>query len=75
MEKIIKISSYTERLPKKDCKVKVAVKKNDWNKMNCIKTEIFENALYIGGFVSVDRGKNFYLAGNFLFHKLKRKPD
>ena len=72
METIIKCSSYSENLPLNNCKVKVTVKKKDWNKNNSIKTEIFNNAIYDSGFVSIDGGKNFYLGGNFLFHKLKR---
>ena len=71
--KVIKCSSYTEKLPINNCNIKVAVKNDEWCKNDTIKTEVFPNAIYNSGFVSIDSGKNFYLAGNFLFHKLKRK--
>ena len=72
-KQIIKTSSYTASFPHNWSEtIKVAVKVKNWNKNECIETEVFENAIYDQGFVSVDGGKSFYLAGNFLFHKLKR---
>lgn len=71
-EKIIKTSSYTDKLPVDNCNVKVAIKNKNWNNNNAIKTEVYDNAIYDSGFVSIDGGKNFYLGANFLFHKLKR---
>ena len=72
-ESIIKTSSYTANFPEDSCKVKVAVKKHlDWSSRNSFKTQIFENAIYEGGFVSIDGDNNYYLGSNFLFHKLKR---
>lgn len=70
--KTIKTSSYTDSFPTKSCNVKVAIKSKDWKHNDCIKSEVYENSIYDSGFVSVDGGKNFYLAGNFIFHKLKR---
>lgn len=72
METIIKCSSYSENLPVDNCTVKVAVKNKDWKSNNSIKTEVYTDAIYDSGFVSIDDGKNFYLGANFLFHKLKR---
>lgn len=72
METIIKTQSYTENFPSDNCNIKVAIKKKDWNINQSIKTVVYENSIYEDGFVSIDGGKNFYLGGNFLFHKLKR---
>lgn len=72
METIIKCASYTEKIPIDNCNIKVAIKKNDWNKNDVIKTEVYPNAIYQDGFVSIDGGDVFYLGSNFIFHKLKR---
>lgn len=72
MKTIIKISSYTENFPINNCNVKVVIKEKSWNNNQSIKVKVYENGIYENGFVSVDGGKNFYLGGNFLFHKLKR---
>lgn len=72
METIIKCSSYSENLPVDNCSVKVAVKKKNWKSNNSIKTEVYSDAIYDNGFVSIDNGENFYLGVNFIFHKLKR---
>jgi hypothetical protein len=71
--KIVKISSYSENLPESNCMVKVAVKKSGWFRNDCIKTQVYENAIYEDGFVSLDGGNDYYLGFNFLFHKMKRK--
>lgn len=71
MKTIIKTQSYTENFPIDNCRVKVAIKRKDWKNNQSIKTEVYE-AIYEDGFVSIDGGKDYYLAGNFLFHKLKR---
>lgn len=68
---LIKTASYTANLPKNTCKVKVAVKQVGWQKQDVIKTEVFENATYDSGMVSID-GEGYYLASIFIFHKLKR---
>lgn len=77
MEGTIKISSYTTAYPKEKCKVKVAVKTKEilssTNPKDNFKTDIYEDAIYEPGFVSLDGGKSFYLASNFIFHKLKRQ--
>jgi len=75
--KIIKLSSYSENFPDESCTVKVAVKPITWEKEkknDSIRTFVYENADYEGGFVSIDGGKSYHLAYNFLFHKLKRIP-
>lgn len=72
MENIIKVSSYTEELPNNNCNIKVAIKKENWDKNNAIKLDVYENAIYEDGFVSIDGGINYYLGYNFIFHKLKR---
>ena len=72
METIIKTSSYSEKLPSNTCNVKVAVKVDGWNYNDAIKTDVYEDAIYESGFVSIDKGETFYLGFNFLFHKLKR---
>lgn len=72
IETIIKCSSYSESLPTNNCIVKVAIKKKEWANNNTIKTEVYNDAIYNNGFVSIDDGETFYLASNFLFHKLKR---
>ncbi|MCF7796066.1 hypothetical protein K9M42_03150 [Patescibacteria group bacterium] len=79
MKTIIKMQSYSENFPINNCIIKVAVKKKVWdvnknikNVNQAIKTEVYENAIYENGFVSVDSGKTFLLADNFIFHKLKR---
>ena len=70
---VIRLSSYTRSCPKRRCKIKVAGVPKGWNGIDeAIKTTVFENAEYNAGFVSVDGGKNWYLAGNFFFHKVKR---
>lgn len=69
---IIKLQSYTAELPKENCTIKVAVKVTDYFKNNCLKTQVFTDAIYEDGFISIDGGKNFYLPHKFLFHKLKR---
>jgi len=71
MKTIIKTQSYTENFPIDNCRVKVAIKIRNWKNNQSIKTEVYEEAIYEDGFVSID-GKDYYLAGNFLFHKLKR---
>ena len=68
---IIKTQSYTDNFPISNCDVKVAVKTKDWNNNCAIKTDVY-NAIYDSGFVSIDGGKTYYLAVNFIFHKLKR---
>lgn len=72
MNTIIKLSSYTETFPMANCNVKVAIKTENWNNNKSIKTEVFGSAIYDSGFVSIDGGEKFYMAGNFLFHKMKR---
>lgn len=72
MEKVIKTSSYTKNLPNHNCNVKVAIKTDDWDKNDTIKTKVYEDAIYDSGFVSIDGGDKFYIGGNFIFHKLKR---
>ena len=72
-ETIIKTSSYTESFPEVSMKLKVAYKTPNWNTTEAIKTLTFEDALYDGGFVSINGGKSYALAYNFLFHKLKRE--
>ncbi|WP_338761795.1 hypothetical protein WAF17_16215 [Bernardetia sp. ABR2-2B] len=69
---IIKLQSYTSKLPKTNCTIKVAVKVTDFHKNDCLKTQVFTDAIYEDGFVSIDGGKDFHLAHQFLFHKLKR---
>ena len=71
-ETIIKTQSYTNKFPKSNCIVKIALKKQDWNKDSQFKTQVVEEAIYEDGFVSLDGGKSYALASNFLFHKLKR---
>ena len=71
MKSVIKTSSYTDNFPTHNCNVKVAIKDKDWKNNDCIKTEVY-NGIYDSGFVSIDGGNNFYLGGNFIFHKLKR---
>lgn len=68
---IIKTASYTANLPKNSCKVKVAIKQVGWEKQGMVKTEVFENATYESGFVTIN-DKEYYLASLFIFHKLKR---
>ena len=71
--KVIRLSSYTRSSPKRRCKVKVAGVPRDWNGVDeVIKATVFENAEYNSGFVSVDGGKSWYLAGNFFFHRVRR---
>lgn len=72
MENIIKVSSYTDKLPNINCTIKVAIKKENWNINDAIKLDVYENAIYEDGFVSIDGGINYYLGSNFIFHKLKR---
>ena len=69
---IIKTSSYTESFPEKSCNVKVAIKPGNWEKHEAIKTYVWENATYDGGFVTLPNQEYSYLAFNFLYHKLKR---
>jgi hypothetical protein len=71
-KKIIKTSSYTDSFPRKNYIIKVAIKTKNWNKNDSIKTTVYKDAIYDSGFVSLDGGKNYYIGGNFLFHKLKR---
>lgn len=71
MSTIIKLSSYSSEFPSKNCNVKVAVKIEGWETQDAIKTEVYEDAIYEDGFVTIE--KQSYLAANFLFHKLKRK--
>ena len=73
--KIIKTSSYTDNLPIHNGNIKVAIKLNNWDKTNAIKTRVFDNAIYCDGFVSIDGGDIYYLGFNFLFHKLKRTKN
>ena len=68
---VIKTSSYTDNFPKNNCIVKVAVKPKNWKNNDVIKAEVFEDAIYEDGFVTIDT--NSYMAGAFIFHKLKRK--
>lgn len=73
---VIKLSSYTESIPNTNCNIKVAIKLDDFEKFkgnSQFATQVIENALYEDGFVSIDGGKSYFLASNFLFHKLKRK--
>jgi len=70
---IIKTSSYTETFPESSCKVKVAIRAVGWDKNDCFKTYVYEDAIYDGGFVTIPEKKQSYLAFNFLFHKLKRE--
>ena len=70
---IIHKSSYTDNFPKNKCTIKVAVKQEGYQNNDAFDTEVFDNAIYDSGFVSIDGGDIFYLAYNFMFHKLKRK--
>ena len=71
--KVIRLSSYTRSYHKRRRKIKVAGIPRDWNGVDeVIKATVFENAEYNSGFVSVDGGKSWYLAGNFFFHRVRR---
>ena len=45
-EQIIKMQSYTSEFPKEKCILKVAVKTQGSYLQDCIKTQIFEEAIY-----------------------------
>ena len=57
---IIKTQSYTDNFPITNCNVKVAVKVKDWNNNDSVKTDVYSDAIYDSGFVSIDGGKNFF---------------
>lgn len=79
---IVNLASYTMNMPEGKWKIKVAIQPSNpiWLRNNpnwftnnvSMKLEVFEDALYEDGFVSLDGGKNYFLGTNFLFHKLKR---
>ena len=71
----INLQSYTARFPNDACMVKVAIKPKNWNQLqptDSCKAVVLEGAMYDTGFVSLDGGQDWHLAGNFIFHKLKR---
>lgn len=71
MEEIINLQSYTAKFPTENCKIKVALKVDNFDKNESVKTTVYEDAIYDSGFITIPGGT--FLATNFLFHKLKRK--
>lgn len=66
---IIQETSYSPKAPLKNCRIKVAIKKYDRDKKERLNTEVYENALYQDGFVSLDNGVSFASASSFLFER------